>query len=395
MNMTHAKRDFYPAIRPEALNAADSGIVDVFNYGRGRDGLIPLWVGEGDQPTPDFIAEAARRSLTLGETFYTHQRGLPELRSAIAAYMQRTYARSFSSDEFFVTGSGMHALQLAVRLVTGPGDEVIVPTPAWPNFEGAIGLCGATTICLPMRFGNQGWMLDLDALEDAVTPKTRALFINSPGNPTGWTASAEDLRQILDLARARDIWIIADEIYGRFVYDAPRAPSFQDIREEGDKIIFIQSMSKNWAMTGWRVGWVQAPASLGQIIENMIQYSVSGVPVFSQRAAIVALEEGDSFIASQVETARSNRETLCKTLATSGRVRFTPPPGAFYLFFSVDGVTDSRTAAFELVDEANIGLAPGVAFGPGGEAFFRLCFARRPDHIAEAARRLEAWIERR
>ena len=395
MNMTRAKSDFYPAIRSEALNAADSGIVDVFNYGRDREGLIPLWVGEGDQPTPDFIAEAARKSLTLGETFYTHQRGLPPLRSAIAAYMERTYERPFSAENFFVTGSGMHALQIAVRLVAGPGDEVIVPTPAWPNFEGAIGLSGATTICLPMRFGNQGWTLDLDALAGAITTSTRAIFLNSPSNPTGWTASAAELQQILDLARARDIWIISDEIYGRFVYDVPRAPSFQDIRTEDDKIIFIQSMSKNWAMTGWRVGWLQAPASLGQIIENIIQYSVSGVAVFSQRAAIVALEQGDDFIASQVATSRLNRDTLCSALAASGRVRFTPPPGAFYLFFAIDGITDSRAAAFQLVDEANIGLAPGTAFGPGGEAFFRLCFARRPDHIAEAARRLEAWIEAR
>ncbi|MBY0612006.1 MAG: aminotransferase class I/II-fold pyridoxal phosphate-dependent enzyme, partial [Beijerinckiaceae bacterium] len=162
-----------------------------------------------------------------------------------------------------------------------------------------------------------------------------------------------------------------------------------------DRTLTMNGVSKSYAMTGWRVGWIQAPASLGQIIENMIQYSVSGVPVFSQRAAIAALEEGDAFIASQVETARRNRETLVRTLAQSGRVRFTPPPGAFYLFFSIDGVTDARSAAFKLVDKANIGLAPGSAFGPGGEAFFRLCFARRPDHIVEAARRLEAWIAAR
>ena len=392
MNENPAKADFFPGIRREAIEAADSGIVDVFNYGRDREGLIPLWVGEGDRSTPDFICEAAARSLTDGETFYTHQRGLPPLRTAIAAYMARTYGKLYKAENFFVTGSGMHALQVAMRLIAGAGDEVIVPTPAWPNFEGAIGVSGAATRCVPMVFGQGGWALDIEALAAAITPKTKALVINSPGNPTGWTASALELRQILDLARAHGLWIVSDEIYGRFVYDGGYAPSFQEIALEDDRILFVQSMSKNWAMTGWRVGWIQAPAHLGQIIENLIQYSVSGVPVPTQRAAIAALDQGDAFIAEQIDMARQNRDTLCGMLEATDRVRFTKPLGAFYLFFSIDGVTDSRTAAFKLVDEANIGLAPGTAFGPGGEDFFRLCFARRADHIVEAAERLRRWI---
>ena len=392
MNNSPAKADFFPGIRPEAIAAADSGIVDVFNYGRDKEGLIPLWVGEGDRPTPEFIREAAARSYADGETFYTHQRGLPPLRTAIAGYMARVYGKPFKAENFFVTGSGMHALQIAIRLVAGTGDEVIVPTPAWPNFEGAIGLSGASTCCVPMVFGQGGWALDIEALTAAITPRTRAFVINSPGNPTGWTASAAELRQLLDLARSHGLWIISDEIYGRFVYEGGYAPSFQDIVVEDDRILFVQSMSKNWAMTGWRVGWIQAPAHLGQIIENLIQYSISGVPVPSQRAAIAALDQGDAFIRLQIDTARENRDALCASLAETGRVRFTKPLGAFYLFFSIDGVTDSRTAAFKLVDEANIGLAPGTAFGPGGEDFFRLCFARRPDHIVEAAERLRRWI---
>ena len=392
MNENPAKADFFPGIRREAIEAADSGIVDVFNYGRDREGLIPLWVGEGDRSTPDFICEAAARSLADGETFYTHQRGLPPLRTAIAAYMARTYGKPYKAENFFVTGSGMHALQVAMRLIAGAGDEVIVPTPAWPNFEGAIGVSGAATRCVPMVFGQGGWALDIEALAAAITPKTKALVINSPGNPTGWTASAAELRQILDLARAHGLWIVSDEIYGRFVYDGGYAPSFQEIALEDDRILFVQSMSKNWAMTGWRVGWIQAPAHLGQIIENLIQYSVSGVPVPTQRSAIAALDQGDAFIAEQIGMARQNRDTLCGMLEATDRVRFTKPLGAFYLFFSIDGVTDSRTAAFKLVDEANIGLAPGTAFGPGGEDFFRLCFARRADHIVEAAERLRRWI---
>ncbi len=389
------ERNFLDHIRPEARFAADSGIVEAFNYGRGREGLIPLWVGEGDLPTPEFIREAAIASLHKGETFYTHQRGEPDLRRAIAAYMARTYDRDFSPEQFFVTGSGMHALQLAVRLIAGSQDEILVPTPAWPNFEGALGVSGASTVAVPMRYGADGWVLETDDLAAAISPRTKAIVINSPSNPTGWTASADQLRDILAIARQHDLWIISDEIYGRFVYYSKRAPSFQDIINTNDKILFVQSLSKNWAMTGWRAGWLQAPPSLGQKIENLIQYSVSGVPVFVQRAATAALDLGDDFIEFQRGRTAQTRQLLCSELNATGRVRCLPPDGAFYLFFKVDGVSDARRACLDIIDEAGVGLAPGTAFGKGGESFFRLCFARHPDHVNEAAKRLSNWISQR
>ena len=224
----------FDALTPSARGLPESGIVKVFNYGRTREGLVPLWAGEGDTPTPAFICEAAAQSLAAGETFYTYQRGIPPLREALATFYSRLYARPMSLDEFFITTGGMQAIQMAVQLIVGEGDEVVVPSPAWPNFEGAIRSRGGRVRNVAMRLTDTGWRLDLDELFAACGPKTRALFINSPSNPTGWTASADDLAAILAFARRRGLWIIADEIYGRFYFagdEGALAPSFQAIRE--------------------------------------------------------------------------------------------------------------------------------------------------------------------
>jgi aspartate/methionine/tyrosine aminotransferase len=381
------------SIRPEAEHAPESGIVEVANYGRGREGLIPLWVGEGDLATPGFICEAAARSLAAGETFYTWQRGVPDLRQALARYHERLYGRPSDPERFFITIGGMHAAQIAVRMIAGAGDEVVIPTPAWPNFSGAITVAGARAVAAPMTCDERGWHLDLDRLKGAVTSRTRALVINSPANPTGWTASLKELREILSLARSRGLWIVADEIYARFAYDpaltvGERAPSFRHVMEPEDRILFVQTFSKNWAMTGWRIGWLEAPPALGQVIENLIQYSTSGVPVAHQRAAIAALEQGESFVAHQIARARRGREIIVDGLNATGKVELPAPPGAFYAFLKVKGVADSRALAMRLVDEANVGLAPGTAFGEGGQGYLRLCFARKAEDLEETVRRL-------
>ena len=377
-------------LRPEARNAPESGIVEVVNHGRLKQGLIPLWVGEGDLPTPDFIARAANKSLADGETFYTWQRGIPELREALARYHTALYGQPFSSDRFFVTGSGMQSVQIAVRMIAGPGDELVIPTPAWPNFAAAIGIAGAKAVCVPMDLEHGRFNLDLDKLAAAITPRTRALVINSPANPTGWTATKAEMGALLALARKHGIWIIADEIYARFVYDgSPRAASFHDVMEPEDRVLFVQTFSKNWAMTGWRVGWIEAPPALGQVIENLIQYSTSGSPVFVQRAAIAALEEGEPFVAQQIARAAEGRKIISEGLLATNRVSLAAPDGAFYQFFSVDGRSDSRALAIELVDKANVGLAPGTAFGPGGETGLRLCFARKASDLVEVVARLQ------
>jgi aspartate/methionine/tyrosine aminotransferase len=379
-------------LRAEARAAPESGIVAVANHGRGREGLIPLWVGEGDLPTPAFITDAAAAALTGGETFYTWQKGIPDLRQALARYYQRHFGRGFSEDEFIVTGSGMHAIQLALAAIAGKDDEVVYLSPSWPNFPAAAELAGAPAVPVELDRSDNGWSCDIEKIEASVTPRTRAIFVNSPSNPTGWTADRQTLHAILDLARRKGLWIIADEIYSRFYYDGGRAPSFLDIASEEDRIVFVNSFSKNWAMTGWRVGWIKTHPALQSVFENLIQYSTSGVAQFMQRGGVAALDKGDLFVTEQVERARKARDLICAVLAGTGRARFTVPPGAFYLFFSIDGITDSRAAAFDMVDRANVGLAPGSAFGAGGEPYFRLCFNRRLDQLEEAAERLAKWI---
>lgn len=385
-------------LRPEAEQAPASGIVDVYNYGRNREGLIPLWVGEGDLPTPSFICDAAACSLAAGETFYTYQRGIPELRQALARYHERVYGGSADPERFFVTSGGMPAMQIAMRMVSGPGDEVLVPTPAWPNFVGAITVAGARPVAVPMVFGQNGWNLDFERIERSVTPRTRAIVVNSPANPTGWTATLSDLRAVLDLARRHGLWIVADEIYGRFVHDPAiavdgRAPSFRDVMSPEDRILFVQTFSKNWAMTGWRLGWLEAPVALGQVIENLIQYQTSGTPVFVQRGGIAAIEQGEEFVSQQIARAKTGREIVGR-LAETGLVELPPPGGAFYAFFKVKGGKTSKEVAMALIAEANVGLAPGSAFGEAGEGYLRLCYARKAPDLEEAVRRIAAALPR-
>ncbi len=381
-------------LRAEARLAPVSGIEAVANYGRDRKGLIPLWAGEGDLPTPDFINAAAMRGLANGETFYTWQGGIPELREALARYHERHFGMKFSPGEFIVTIGGMQAITLALQATAGAGDEAIYLEPAWPNFAGAAGVAGAVPVPVPLARGDNGWYCDIARVEAAVTPRTKVIFVNTPANPTGWTADIETLKALLDLARRQGLWIVADEIYALFHYGGRRAPSFMDIMEPEDRILFVNTFSKNWAMTGWRIGWLRTHPSLGRMFENLIQYSSSGVAQFLQRGALAALDDGDTFLAGQISQAQAARDLVCGKLAETGRVRFSVPPGAFYLFFKVEGVKNSTQAAFDIVDRANVGLAPGVAFGEAGEGYLRLCFHRRLDHIEEAANRLAEWIKK-
>ncbi|AIC25793.1 aspartate aminotransferase protein [Rhizobium etli bv. mimosae str. IE4771] len=383
------------SLSPRALAAPESGIVEVVNYARGREGLLPLWVGEGDLPTPDFISRAAMEALAAGETFYTWQRGIPKLRQALSDYYFRHFSVRLPVEHFYVTGSGMQAIQLSVQALTSPGDEFVYLTPAWPNIAAALEIAGARAVGVELQFEGGKWAIDCNRIEAAITPKTRGIFINTPSNPTGWTATKQDLGQILALARRHDLWIMADEIYARYYFAGGRAPSFLDVMEEGDKIIFVNSFSKNWSMTGWRVGWIVAPPEMGQVLENLIQYSTSGVAQFMQKGAVAALDQGDDFVAANIAKAARSRDILCNALIATNRVETLKPDGALYAFLKIDGVTDSRSAAIDIVDKTGVGLAPGTAFGAGGELFLRACFLRDPGQVAIAAERLCDYILKR
>jgi aspartate/methionine/tyrosine aminotransferase len=332
-------------------------------------------------------------SLRKGETFYTWQRGIPELREALARYHQRHYGRAFDSENFFVTGGGMQAIQTIIQMIAAHGDEIVIPTPAWPNYAGPIRLQGSVPVEVPMDFVNRRWRLDLDRLFSALSPRTRAICINSPSNPVGWTASLSELTAIRDECRRRGIWILGDEVYSRFFYGAgKRAPSFLDICDPEERLLLANTFSKNWAMTGWRVGWLQAPKMLGAAIERIIQYNTSGTAAFLQRGCVAALDEGESFVEEQVAKARANRDLVTDRLGALAQVSFEPPQGAFYLFFHLEGMTDSLRTALRIIDEANVGFAPGGTFGPGGEGFLRMCFLRDSAGLSEGLDRFCSWL---
>jgi aspartate/methionine/tyrosine aminotransferase len=269
---------------------------------------------------------------------------------------------------------------------------MVLLTPAWPNFAAAADLSGVRPVAVELHFEHGKWQLDMERLQAAIGPKTKALFINTPSNPTGWTATREELAAILGLARKHGLWIIADEIYALYYYAGARAPSFLDVMEEGDRILFVNSFSKNWSMTGWRVGWIVAPPEIGQVFENLVQYSTSGVAQFMQRGAVVSLDEGDAFVEANVAKAAMNRDAFCDALIATNRVETLKPDGALYAFLKIDGVTDSRAAAIDIVDKTGVGLAPGTAFGDGGSLFMRACFLRDPAQVKEAANRLQGYI---
>lgn len=380
------------SLSPQARLAPESGIVEIFNHARNREGLIPLWAGEGDTPTPAFIRDAASASLAAGHTFYTYNRGIPDLRRALSDYYARHFGKVLSPEHFYVVGSGMQAIKLSIEAVCKPGGEAVYLSPAWPNFAAAVGLAGATPVPVELDFTDGRWSLDIDRLKAAITRKTSAIFINSPSNPTGWTATEADLSAILDLARQHGLWIIADEIYALYYFNGPRAPTFLDVMEEDDRILFVNSFSKNWSMTGWRVGWIVAPPALGQVIENLVQYSTSGVAEFMQRGGIAALDQGDALVRENYEKALKSRDILCDALISTNRVETLKPDGALYAFLKIDGITDTRAAAFDIVDKTGVGLAPGTAFGAGGAPFLRACFLRDPARVQVAAERLAEYV---
>lgn len=375
-------------LRPAAASLPESGIIELVNYGREKKDLIPLWVGEGDQPTASFICDAATQALNDGQTYYTWQRGIPPLRQALADYYQRHFQVQTGPERIIVTGSGMQGMMEALQATVGAGDEVVVVSPVWPNIYACVHMQQATARSVPLRQSDQGWTLDMDELVSLCNAKTKAIYINSPGNPSGWMMSEEQMLALRDFARARGLWILSDEVYGKFSYEKRAISSFLQICSEDDQLIVCNSFSKNWAMTGWRVGWVVIPPSLGQVFENLVQYNTSGVPEFLQRGCVAAAEQGDELLKEQITRATAGREIVSRELARVSSVVFTPPAGAFYLFFRVEGEPDCVALAKRLVDSANVGVAPGSAFGLGGTGFLRICFLASESTLVEAMRRL-------
>ncbi|VWB23384.1 aspartate aminotransferase [Burkholderia lata] len=385
-----AARDAVHALRPSLIR-------EVANAGFGVPDMLPFWFGESDRVTPDFIRDAAAAALRDGATFYTHNLGTEPLRDAIAAYVSARHGAT-AADTVAVTSSGVSALMLAAQMLVGPGERVVAVTPLWPNLVEIPKILGAQVECVPLGYGDAGWQLDVGRLLAALTSDTRMLLINSPNNPTGWTMSRDDQQAVLAHCRRHGIWLVADEVYERLAFDtdgAGGAPSFLDIASRDERVVVVNSFSKAWAMTGWRLGWLIAPAAVMGDLSKLVEYNTSCAPGFVQAAGEVALRDGEPFVRSFVAALRDARDHLVAALRTLPGVEVVlPPPGAMYVFLRLPGAADSLAFCKALVRDAGLGLAPGRAFGPEGEGFVRWCYACDPARLDAGVERLRRFLAR-
>ena len=370
-----------------------SKIRELYNEGLGKPNVLAFWVGEPDEPTPDFIRKAGTDSIAAGELFYTHNLGIPELREALAAYIAKLHKR-VDPEQIAVTTAGVNALMVASQLLIDPGDRVVQVVPLWPNLQEIPKILGASVETVALEFSASGWKLPLQELLDAMKPGTKALYLNSPNNPTGWTVTAGELKTILQHCRRHGIWIFADDAYERLYYgDEGIAPSLLNISETEDRVISANTFSKSWLMTGWRLGWLVVPAGLTADLGKLIEYNTSCAPVFVQRAGIAAVKEGEPVIARTRYRFRKARDFLVSELKKIPRIEVALPSGTMYAFFKVEGVKDSLAFCKQLVRETGLGLAPGSAFGPEGEGFVRWCFAASEEKLADGVARLKRALQ--
>ncbi|MCC6197602.1 MAG: pyridoxal phosphate-dependent aminotransferase [Burkholderiales bacterium] len=383
-----------PSARPAVRALAASLIREVANEGMGDPDVLPFWFGEPDEVTPDFIREAAAASLARGETFYTQNFGIPPLRAAIARYVSGLH-RPTAEASIAVTASGMSALMLVVEALVAPGDRVVAVTPLWPNLTEIPKILSADVECVPLACDRGEWRLDLDRLLAALTPGTRLLLVNSPNNPTGWTLTREEQAAILERCRRHGIWLVADDVYERLYYreDVAAAPSFLHLAQPEERVVSTNSFSKSWLMTGWRLGWIVAPAALMPDLGKLIEYNTSCSPAFVQHAGSVAITQGEPTVTRTRTRFRRARDYLVAALAQLPGIEVAAPAGAMYAFFRVDGLADSFAFCKRLVREAHLGLAPGRAFGPEGEGFVRWCFASDEARLAEGVARLAGFMK--
>jgi aspartate/methionine/tyrosine aminotransferase len=382
-------------LRAAIARLPSSKIREIAHAGMGRDDIIPLWFGEPDTPTPEFICDAAARALAAGDTFYQPNPGIHELRAALAGYMNDLYGTRLLTDNVIVSASAMNALMLVMQALVDPDDVVVTTTPSWPNLPALPQILSGRVQSVPLTPGNRGWRLDLDRLLDACDPRTRVIFLNSPNNPTGWMMSAEQQKDVLAFARRRGIWIVSDEVYARIVYDRPHAPSFLEQAEPEDRVIVVNSFSKTWSMTGWRLGWITAPAALAPCFEMLTEYNIAGPPGFVQRAGIVAVQRGEPFVAEIVARYRAARDLVTERVAAIPRLSLPRPEAAFYAFIRVGGMSDSVAFAKDLLMRTGVGLAPGAAFGESGDDYLRLCFAATLPMLERAFDRVEHFMAER
>ncbi|HMS81727.1 MAG TPA: pyridoxal phosphate-dependent aminotransferase [Burkholderiaceae bacterium] len=389
----------HPALARDAVRAlAASRIREVANAAMGSPDVLAFWFGEPDRPTPRFIVDAAKAALDDGDTFYLPNLGMPALREALAGYVGRLHGGGapIGAGRIGVTSSGVSALMLAAQALLSPGDRVVAVVPLWPNLTAIAAVLGARVDTVALAVDGGRWRLDVERLLAALTPDTRLLMINSPGNPTGWVMPPDAIRAVRAHCRRHGIWILSDEAYERLVFDGTGcAPSFLDGADPADRLVVANTFSKTWQMTGWRLGWLVMPETLAPDVEKLVEFNTSCAPGFVQRAGLAAVRDGEAATAAFASYVQAGARALVAALAGVPRVEPVTPDGAMYVLLRVDGERDSLALAKALVRDARLGLAPGVAFGDACEGWLRWCVARPAATLQDGAERLGRFLARR
>ena len=355
-------------------------------------GVISLESGETDLATPAFICEAADWALRQGRTFYATGRGIDPLRAAISDYHGRWHAADIGRDRVTVTSSGMSATMLVAQATLSRGDVAVVVTPTWPNVLRAVEIAGAEIV--PVELTHQpdrGWSLDLDQLFAACGRRTRLIYFASPGNPTGWTVRPDQAIEIAAFARARKIAVLVDEVYHR-VGGSDRAGSMLRAARPSDPVFVVNSFSKSYAMTGWRVGWLVHPPACGVAIENLVEANTCGGPEFTQHGALAALVHGEDFISEVNDHCGRGRDIVSNRLRAMPGVRVVEDANRVFTLFELAGLRDTHAFCRAALAGARVGLTPGGVFGAGSKSLVRLCHARAAATLAAAMDRLGEFV---
>ena len=386
-----------PSLAHSVENVPHSRIRELAEVAMSMDGVLRLYFGESNLPTPDYIKDAAVQALADGFTFYTENAGLPSLRRAIARHYRKWHGVELDPEsEIVVTASGVQALNVSLRTMLDPGDEALVLTPAWPNGSSIIAMANAVARQIPHPLCGDRYRIDFDALEAAAGPRTRLVLYTSPSNPLGWVATDEEQQRLLDFCRARGLWLVADEVYDRLYYGGASlgepVPSILRKATREDAVAVVHSFSKSYCMTGWRVGWLIARRDLGMKATQLNEFIISHAPTFAQKAAETALEHGEAELARMIERLKENRDFCLAALREMPGLTVPAPDGAFYLFPRIEGLNDSFEFCRRLLMETKVGLAPGVAFGAGGEGSVRICYAADRSILEPAMERLGRFL---
>ena len=352
--------------------------------------VIHLEVGEPDFPTPSHIVDAAHEAARMGLTRYAPNAGLPELREALAEKVTRRNGYEARSEQVVVTQGGIQALYLSLRALLEPGDEVLLPDPAWPNYRMIAHLLGARVLSYPL-VAEGGFLPRLEDLERLVTPRTRAILVNSPSNPLGTVVSRRLMEELLAFARGRGLWLISDEVYDEVVFDDVFV-SAGSLAEPGDRLVAIYSFSKVYAMTGWRVGYLVAPPDLAKILTGMQEPIISCVNTPAQMAALAAVTGPQNIVREMSEAYRARRDELLGVLDRDG-LPSSRPSGAFYVWTDVsEAGVPSMDFARCLIEREHVAVAPGSAFGELGEGYVRLSLASSREDLLEGTSRLVRFV---